>query len=1031
MTDNVDDSCFERTNAEATFREDEAGVDKEKADLPKRTHTPLKNAVKTEKRPTLSSTPSWSQPTSSSASRTLPGGVSTKPSSRPAMGSSIRKPVLGPPPTTTASPGTRSQAATRLKDENARKSAIDGPSQRLSTAGKMVGRSPAVKPASSMAETRSMMALTSSTNRKPPLSRTTTASPTKPTVRPLRTSPIKPHGIAPSGSLNPTAPQFKAKKFTATPEKSSTTAVESSVLTPQTSIRPSTAPSMSSTSSNEASSWQQTVKEMEVVNELLQESRARETLQERIKELEATIESLSEKIKLSDVRDAVKTNRGSLSEQDKEYVLPEERVEAYKSQISKLVTELKSRQDRILDLKEMLEEESARAVTSIEIMRAEHGVEIVELIHRHDTDMAEVHTRLEERTAKSEALVVQQRAQIESTKSMLAARIDSEEASKRKMSDMQSDLHIARLALEEANATIKEHLMCHNEELRDRDVELKGLSQVVQDLQDEVQTVHETKERELDAKLIKLSEDHTKAMRSMQFEHEAALALLIEEHAAALKKGSSEFEELEAGMEVETRAMEEKHRASTNILEKQLVHALTAKDALAQSLDWEEAEKAAHARALAAERLKGATLERKLLQENSQLHQMLTAQKKASEMQLVHALAAKDDLVGSLIQEKDAQEVALEKKQLDIKILEDLNRQREEQLENATVAQGEITKALDIFKVDIKAWEARADETWEVDESATECASEDSETAFLKAANVIEDLKARMRRIFEVWRAKDEQYASTLVKMQEDLDTAVTPFESKHRDNTEIDESEATLLRKEISELKVQLHDTQFDMKNKLMCQSMEHDVLLDQHERLKAQVRDMEQELENYRGGSGKNTPAGWESQSGKGSPKKKRRMNCKARMTEGSGDAEEYVFMDPAIKGAANGANAPRCNHSFNCDLARHVVDLQKEAADAKVKSRIAEEQLQITYESSEARGTRFMEIEAELKVTKAELTEMRTKRADGVDFIPDPRTPLRRSRVTITRQDSEDQDRGSPLSGIVSPPPFSSPKRSPLRT
>ena len=114
---------------------------------------------------------------------------------------------------------------------------------------------------------------------------------------------------------------------------------------------------------------------------------------------------------------------------------------------------------------------------------------------------------------------------------------------------------------------------------------------------------------------------------------------------------------------------------------------------------------------------------------------------------------------------------------------------------------------------------------------------------------------------------------------------------------------------------------------------------------------------------------------------------------------------------------------------DALQIIADKEREKND-RLKKQIAE-----ISATAEAHATRVREMEAALKVTTAELTEMKTKRADGKEFATTPvsKRGLRTSRWPADYNDdgfvevegkSEREELGSSIEGTVGPPFLSIP-------
>ena len=114
---------------------------------------------------------------------------------------------------------------------------------------------------------------------------------------------------------------------------------------------------------------------------------------------------------------------------------------------------------------------------------------------------------------------------------------------------------------------------------------------------------------------------------------------------------------------------------------------------------------------------------------------------------------------------------------------------------------------------------------------------------------------------------------------------------------------------------------------------------------------------------------------------------------------------------------------------DALQIIADKERDKND-RLKKQIAE-----ISATAEAHATRVREMEAALKVTTAELTEMKTKRADGIDFTTTPASKkgLRTSRWPADSNDdgfvevegeSEGEELGSSIEGTVGPPFLSTP-------
>ena len=132
---------------------------------------------------------------------------------------------------------------------------------------------------------------------------------------------------------------------------------------------------------------------------------------------------------------------------------------------------------------------------------------------------------------------------------------------------------------------------------------------------------------------------------------------------------------------------------------------------------------------------------------------------------------------------------------------------------------------------------------------------------------------------------------------------------------------------------------------------------------------------------------------------------------------DTVNYLISDYSGTHANHMQHIERCESALETSMAENMSAanenqrLIERMRDVKAEREQLSEQLQQSQVSAEKYATRVREVEAALKVTTAELTEMKTKRANGSEFAtsPAPKAGLRSSRWAVASTNGDEDGNG----------------------
>jgi hypothetical protein len=166
----------------------------------------------------------------------------------------------------------------------------------------------------------------------------------------------------------------------------------------------------------------------------------------------------------------------------------------------------------------------------------------------------------------------------------LAAQKEISVNSESKIESLKLEIGTLKTALEEAEAAAKERAAHQEQTLKRREDELKGVGQVIENLQNELQKQHESK-LEFEAKLAALHQEHNGVISSLKEEHESTLKTLRDEHAAILGKSSSELEALEAAKAKEDSEFQERIDSTRKEYDQKLAELVATRTELEETID--------------------------------------------------------------------------------------------------------------------------------------------------------------------------------------------------------------------------------------------------------------------------------------------------------------------------------------------------------------------------------------------------------------------------------------------------------------
>ncbi|KAI9795922.1 MAG: hypothetical protein M1835_004951 [Candelina submexicana] len=963
----------------------------------------LPGTKSTVKRPTVATAPSFSKPTTSSASRTTPMSNTAKAMPRPGTRTGTRGPAGGTPGTPVVKSAHPAQPSTSSTDD-IESSSMVAPSKTVSKIVAAPIRSPATKRPLSATSKQLKPASKINNPTRSAIDRAGAPSPTKSAQKPSKdprasTDQVK-STDKPALELDASSPDPAEIAIPSTPKPSrmsipltttkqrSSTAAASPAPSPHTPMRPNTAPSASASESDQ---WEQRTKEMEVVNEMLKEATARETLQDQINDLTRVNDALRKKLKDAQGNHSTTSEYSTGTAKDEQVATLTTKLDAHEQKISTLHEELAKSQATLSNLRQQSDIDLAKSKGALEQIKADHTSILERLSADHHHELAGLRTKMEamdikqkdysqnverqleearrsagERKLQAERTLAEERAlhriELDDLNERLSAEQKAHAVANASKSTLQSEIAKLRIKLDEAKEARAEAIAHQGDLVTQKDLEIAGMRKAVSDLQHEVQNLHESRQSELDAKMNDLGKQHEKIITNLRATHEKALSSMSEERLASLVNDSNMAEEVKASLQKEIETLKKDNKS----VEASLHH------------------------------------------------------------QLAELKATNHKLQGELDQERTAQEMSLQDAKID---LEELERALERMRRDATDQAAKNDTLQEVVEQSRKTIETL---------KASQAAARDEIHRLTTSADAdvekIEALESQLRQKDAIFR-KDgktaEQWNQAYSAIKEELADTLSELQEK---TVALQEARKALQENEVkrSDLGEQIvgYTGQLELVQSQIAEKEEQIKILGT-ELLASQedVKSAKAELDVMRL-SGENKEDSLRS----ASPSKKQIRQLRKSRSK---------LLEKETSGQDTGKED---QSSLNESLKLEVQKSQENIKSMEAKNRSLEEQLRKSQNVANAKATKLNEIEALLKVTAAELTELKTNRplrtVSGTaarSSSPKPPaaprtptrkvTPLRKSGWALGDENSRDDESGSSLQGTVSFP-FSSPSWTPFR-
>ena len=257
---------------------------------------------------------------------------------------------------------------------------------------------------------------------------------------------------------------------------------------------------------------------------------------------------------LSDVPDP------SMSEEAEDLVDLKSQLEESRVEVQTLLADLERMSSKMNASSNEVDEESKRVEEAAEAIRQEHDAKVDDLCATHARETAELKRRLDEVMALQKDQAEQALRDIEAAKSAAAAAGDSktEEVLEQQMKrhdralqELETNLIQERnvaedssakvVSLEAEIATLKSEM---SDQLSASDNEIEKLGRAIEKLQDEIQSSHESKANEEDAKLLQIKQEHHHMMVKLATEAQNSREAHEEELKSAHAQISTTYSEL-------------------------------------------------------------------------------------------------------------------------------------------------------------------------------------------------------------------------------------------------------------------------------------------------------------------------------------------------------------------------------------------------------------------------------------------------------------------------------------------------------
>ena len=281
------------------------------------------------------------------------------------------------------------------------------------------------------------------------------------------------------------------------------------------------------------------------------DSQHKEHLEQSLKDLEATkaAATKSGSEEAAALLEEQKTKHDqALKEIQEKFSVEQSKGSNATAKIESLTSEVSSLKYQLIERTKAYEEELNGEKTKLEAATTSNSEEM----KLKKQDLSSVQNELRSLQARHR----QEIEELEAARSQRIGEVEADyEESLKRIKDLEGSYESSQkriLELETAAGSVSSQ---YSETLSAKDEEIEKLGKVIEGLQDEIQKSHETKERELESTRIELIQEHTAAINELQASHDQALTLALQE-AKALATSStklvSEIESLKKEREEQT-----------------------------------------------------------------------------------------------------------------------------------------------------------------------------------------------------------------------------------------------------------------------------------------------------------------------------------------------------------------------------------------------------------------------------------------------------------------------------------------------
>ncbi len=238
----------------------------------------------------------------------------------------------------------------------------------------------------------------------------------------------------------------------------------------------------------------------------------------------------------------------------------ESEIHAYTSRLQALELDLAAEKKKTVGAMSV-SEELKREASSLHNLVAEERQKLADLERSSDERHADVMKENENMLLEKENNISRLERQLQELRTNQDRLEDAERVSSKRRNDLESQLVAANDKLSYLEASHRSVVSSYEKKVYDKDHEIKGLAQVIEEFQDKVQDLHEQKERAVDETKLDLIEEHQKVVSELQRRHRdetAELALVHEQELHAVRaECDNNLESARASYRDEVKRMQE------------------------------------------------------------------------------------------------------------------------------------------------------------------------------------------------------------------------------------------------------------------------------------------------------------------------------------------------------------------------------------------------------------------------------------------------------------------------------------------